>query len=69
VAAELRSALGVEVVLVKGSGGVFDVVADGVVVFSKSRVGRFPEAGEVAVLLERHMTQGGSGAAGRQGRS
>jgi selenoprotein W-related protein len=69
VAAELQSALGVEVVLVKGSGGVFDVVADGVVVFSKHRTGRFPDVGEVVVLLERHMSQSGSGTAGRQGRS
>lgn len=37
--------------LTKGSGGVFDVVADGKLVFSKRDTGRFPEPGEVARLL------------------
>lgn len=35
-------------VLTKGSGGVFDVVVDGKLVFSKGETGRFPEPGEVA---------------------
>lgn len=35
----------------KGSGGVFDVVADGKLVYSKDETGRFPEAGEVTRLL------------------
>ncbi len=35
----------------KGSGGVFDVVADGRKVYSKHQTGRFPEAGEVVGLL------------------
>lgn len=39
--------------LVKGSGGVFDVVVDGAKVYSKSDTGRFPEPGEVVGLLRR----------------
>lgn len=33
--------------LIKGGGGVFDVAADGVQIFSKHRKGRFPDAGEI----------------------
>jgi hypothetical protein len=36
-----------------GSGGQFDVLADGDVVFSKGLLGRFPEDGEVLALLRR----------------
>ena len=40
--------------LIPGHGGVFDVVADGVLVFSKKATHRFPERGEiVAALLDR----------------
>ena len=44
---ELKDALGVEAKLTKGSGGVFDVVVDGTLVYSKRETGRFPEPGEV----------------------
>jgi selT/selW/selH-like putative selenoprotein len=37
----------VEAKLVPGIGGVFDVVVDGKVVFSKAEVGRFPDPGEI----------------------
>lgn len=37
--------------LVKGDNGVFDVVADGRLVFSKHREGRFPEEEEVLEAL------------------
>jgi selT/selW/selH-like putative selenoprotein len=36
---------------VKGRGGVFDVVADGKLVFSKHAAGRFPEDDEVVAAL------------------
>ncbi len=36
--------------LISGSGGVFDVVLDGKLIFSKKQLGRFPEPREV---LER----------------
>jgi selT/selW/selH-like putative selenoprotein len=38
---------------VKGSDGIFDVVADGRLVFSKHDAGRFPDEGEVIEALRR----------------
>jgi len=37
--------------LIAGSGGIFEVVADGRLVFSKKQKGRFPEGGEIVRLL------------------
>jgi selenoprotein W-related protein len=37
----------VDAKLISGSGGVFDVVLDGQLIFSKKQVGRFPESSEV----------------------
>ena len=37
--------------LIKGSGGVFDVTADGALVYSKHRTGHFPENAEVLQAL------------------
>ena len=34
-----------------GGGGVFDVVVDGRLIFSKHEIGRFPEPGEIAGLI------------------
>ena len=39
--------------IVEGAKSQFDVIADGAVVFSKQRAGRFPEEDEVIGLLER----------------
>jgi selT/selW/selH-like putative selenoprotein len=36
---------------VKGTDGVFDVVADGVLIFSKHREGRFPKTSEIVKAL------------------
>jgi selT/selW/selH-like putative selenoprotein len=38
--------------LISSSGGVFEVVADGRSVFSKKSLQRFPEEGEVTLLLQ-----------------
>ena len=43
--------------LIKGSGGVFDVTADGALVYSKHRTGRFPDNAEVLQAL-RSMSKG-----------
>lgn len=40
-----------EVELIEGSNGIFDVKVDGKLVFSKYETGRFPKPGEVAKLL------------------
>lgn len=51
LAKEIRQALDVEPELVKGDSGVLDVIADGTVVFSKHRDGRFPAPGEIAGMI------------------
>jgi len=51
--AEIEKELGHRCELIKGDGGVFDVVADGELVFSKHESDRFPEPGEVVEALRR----------------
>jgi selenoprotein W-related protein len=51
LAAVIREEFGVEPQLVKGDDGVFDVVVDGQMVFSKHQTGRFPEEEEVLEAL------------------
>jgi selT/selW/selH-like putative selenoprotein len=41
------------VALVKSSGGVFEVEADGRLVYSKRSTGRFPRPGEIALAMRR----------------
>jgi selT/selW/selH-like putative selenoprotein len=53
VAAAIREVLGFEAELIRGGGGVFDVVADGDLIFSKYEVGRFPENEEVLSKLRK----------------
>ncbi|MBW2499915.1 MAG: Rdx family protein, partial [Deltaproteobacteria bacterium] len=43
MAAEIERELGVESSLIRGDGGIFDVVVDDELIFSKQKVGRFPE--------------------------
>jgi len=47
LAKELRKKFGVKSKLIKGQDGIFDVLVDGKLVFSKFKTGRFPEPGEV----------------------
>jgi selenoprotein W-related protein len=47
LAAEIKEETGVEASLIKGSNGVFDVVVDGKLIYSKHQTGRFPEPDEV----------------------
>ena len=44
-----------ELTLVTGSAGVFDVVIDGEVLYSKHETGRHAEPGEVLDLLRAHL--------------
>jgi len=55
LAAEIRQALGVAPELVKGANGIFDVAADGKLVFSKHRDARFPGVAEVIQSLKAHQ--------------
>jgi predicted Rdx family selenoprotein len=43
--------MGYDAFVTPGSGGQFDVLADGTLVYSKATTGRFPDDGEVAGLL------------------
>ena len=46
----MKKQRGIEAKLVKSSGGVFEVVLDGQLIFSKKQMGRFPDYSEI---LER----------------
>jgi len=49
--ATLSRELGVEAQLIKGDNGVFDVVANGTLIFSKDAMGRFPNDHEIVQAL------------------
>jgi len=51
VLAEIQEASGRVAELIPGGNGIFDVTKDGVVVFSKHKIGRFPLEGEISDLL------------------
>ena len=44
---------GVKCRLIPGSDGVFDVVVDGDLLYSKHRTGRFPEHEEIVAAINR----------------
>jgi selenoprotein W-related protein len=48
----IQDARGVEAELVPGSNGVFDVVVDGKLIYSKHRTGRFPDPDEILAKLD-----------------
>jgi len=48
----LRKDFNAEATLVGGSRGIFDVIVDGKTVFSKAKMGRFPEPGEISKKLQ-----------------
>jgi predicted Rdx family selenoprotein len=52
VAAEVKQALGIEAKIIKGDGGVFDVRANGKLIYSKDKTFQFPEDGEITQLLK-----------------
>lgn len=47
----MKKELGAETELVGSGGGVFEITADGKLVFSKRKLGRFPHDGEVVDLI------------------
>ena len=51
LAAELKASFGVDSELISGEKGDFEVVVDGKTVFSKKKLSRFPEPGEVTETL------------------
>jgi selT/selW/selH-like putative selenoprotein len=53
LAAELKASFGADSELLSGEKGDFEVVVDGKTVFSKKKLSRFPEPGEVTVTLRK----------------
>ena len=49
---KLKDVFGADMELISSSGGVFEVVVDNVLVFSKKSLQRFPEEGEITLLLQ-----------------
>ncbi|MBX9668653.1 MAG: Rdx family protein [Candidatus Obscuribacterales bacterium] len=52
MAAELENRCSLASELIVSSGGVFEIEIDGTLIFSKAKLGRFPEDGEVIQLLK-----------------
>ena len=53
MSAEIAAIPGLDVTLHAEGKGIFDVEVSGALIFSKYQVGRFPEEGEIAQLLQR----------------
>ncbi len=51
MAAAIKKTFGIEPKLIAGGGGIFDVHADGKLIYSKHETGRFPEDDEIIKLL------------------
>jgi len=47
----LKKQFAAEVALIPGSGGIYDIVADGRLIFSKKAAGRFAEPEEIISLI------------------
>jgi selenoprotein W-related protein len=48
----LQKELGLDATLMPGSGGVFDVMVNGGMIFSRSQMGRFPDTREIIQILK-----------------
>jgi len=57
LAAELNSSLGIDAILFPEGKGIFDVVVDGALLYSKYETLRFPEPGEVTQLIKGKKAQ------------
>ena len=52
--AELKSRFpGVETKLISSGGGVYEIILEGELIFSKKTLGRFPDDGEVVALIKQ----------------
>ena len=51
LAAAIKDSFGIESELIEGTSGIFDVVADGTMIFSTYETDRFPEPDEVLDAL------------------
>jgi len=53
LAAELEEALNAEVQITPSTGGVFEIEDQGVLIFSKHQLGRFPHEGEIMSIVKK----------------
>jgi selenoprotein W-related protein len=51
LAARIKDDTGVETELIQGEGGVFEVIVDGKLIFSKKELKRFPDDDEILSQL------------------
>ena len=52
--AELKQSFpNIEISLISSGGGVFEIVLDGKLIFSKKAINRFPEKGEVVRIINK----------------
>ena len=51
MSAEIATIAGIDVTLRAEGKGIFDVEVNGALIFSKYKVGRFPQEGEIAQLM------------------
>ena len=49
---ELKKKFSVDCEMIPSGGGVYEVTVDDALIFSKKALGRFPEDGEIARLIE-----------------
>ncbi len=56
MAAELRETFDADVELIEGSGGVFEVMVDDDLVYSKKSLGRHANDGEVVGLIRKRQS-------------
>ena len=52
MSAEIAAIPGINLTLHAEGKGIFDVEVDGALIFSKYQIGRFPEEGEIAGLIQ-----------------
>ncbi len=57
LAAELKESVSATVELIESSGGKFEVVVDGDLVFSKKELNRFPALGEVSKIVQKKISE------------
>ena len=53
LAAKIAAELGIEAQLIKGAAGIFDVIAEDTVIFSKDEAQRFPQDVEIIAALRQ----------------
>ena len=55
MAAAILKVTGLDTELVPGSNGIYDVTADGEMIFSRKKAGRFPTEQEIIDLLKKRL--------------